>query len=328
MRTRPAGFSSTPATRLVENSYATAANCLENTSAGSPLLPRFRIIVRGALPAENRVIRFNCPNCGRPYELAEALAKLPLVCRQCGQRFIPADVPTASPPASSAEPLVLPPLPPLAISPPVLAASPPPKTETAVPPPPLTPTKPPDEPPEDEDILVSKPDSSPDIDFNIGGPTAASLSEVARARPAGLSDANRPRPEGLEKPSAAPDDLGDINLDLLPKARSVPPPPPPAQPLAPHAELETPSAKNDASLLPFIADLVAFLLLVVVGLLLGELIVRKPTGEVLAEVAHPTFPPVNLLLWAAPAVMFALIYILLGRRERTLGGWLRRRRSL
>lgn len=156
----------------------------------------------------------------------------------------------------------------------------------------------------------------------------AGLSDANRPRPAGLSDANRPRPEELEKPPAEPDDLGDINLDLLPKAPPVPPPPPPAQPLAPNAEPEPAPVKNESPLLPFVADLLAFLLLVVVGILLGELIVRKPTGEVLAEVANPTFPPLNLLLWAAPAVMFALIYILLGRRERTLGGWLRRRRSM
>lgn len=35
------------------------------------------------------MIRFNCANCGRAHEVHEALAMLPLVCRQCGQRITP-----------------------------------------------------------------------------------------------------------------------------------------------------------------------------------------------------------------------------------------------
>src|SRR5215204_1727329 len=62
---------------------------------------RFRFEVRGA-----RVIRFNCPNCGRHYELPDALASLPLVCKQCGQRM--------TPPAPSPEP----PPPPKPVAPP------------------------------------------------------------------------------------------------------------------------------------------------------------------------------------------------------------------
>ena len=106
------------------------------------------------------MIRFNCPTCERPYELPDALSGLPLVCKQCGQRV--------TPPAPT--PDLPPPPPPVAPAPKAAPAKPP------VAPKP-TPTKPPVPLPDDDDddgVLVSKPDSTPDIDFNIGGPTAAS----------------------------------------------------------------------------------------------------------------------------------------------------------
>jgi hypothetical protein len=34
------------------------------------------------------VIRFNCPHCGRAFLLPDALARLPLLCKGCGQRVI------------------------------------------------------------------------------------------------------------------------------------------------------------------------------------------------------------------------------------------------
>ena len=79
-------------------------------------------------------------------------------------------------------------------------------------------------------------------------------------------------------------------------------------------------------MLPFLADLGAFLLLVVAGLMLGEFAVRKPMGQVLSEAGSAAkFPPVDLLVLLAPVVMFGLIYLLLNSRERTVGAWLRRR---
>jgi hypothetical protein len=186
---------------------------------------------------------------------------------------------------------------------------------------------------------VTKPDSSPDIDFNVGGPTAASLSEANRQRPAGLSDANRPRPADLADapvpvpaPASAsdtdtdPDSTPEINLDLLPKPEPKPPKPPPkpAPKPAPEPELEP---QSDATLLPFVADLGVFLLLVIVGVFAGELLAGKPTGQVLSEVAGPKFPSIDLVLWAVPPLLLGLVYILLNGRERTLGAWLRRRRG-
>jgi hypothetical protein len=64
------------------------------------------------------VIRFNCPHCGRLYELPEALARLALVCKGCGQ---PLPVPEKSTAAESPPPALptLPPLPPLPALPPL-----------------------------------------------------------------------------------------------------------------------------------------------------------------------------------------------------------------
>jgi hypothetical protein len=78
--------------------------------------------------------------------------------------------------------------------------------------------------------------------------------------------------------------------------------------------------------MPFVADLGTFILLVVVGMLLGEQIVGKTTGKILSDSgASAKFPPIDLLLWGAPPVVFALVYILLGSREKSVGAWLRRR---
>lgn len=278
------------------------------------------------------MIRFNCPHCNRFYELHPALARLPLVCKQCGQPFTPPEAePEPSPPPKPVPPAPKPALPvaevvapappkPAAKAPavPVIAPAPP-KPAKPAPPPPKAPP-PADDGDDDDGVLVTGPAPGPDIDFNVGGPTAASLSDANRPRPAGLSDANRPRPADLPSPG------DDINLDLLPP---VPPPPParkrPAKPPEPEPEA-APEKRAEPTLVPFLADLVAFAVLVVVGMFLGELLARKPTGTILSEAGSaPKFPPMDLLLWAAPPATFALIYLLLNSRQRTLGAWLRRR---
>lgn len=273
------------------------------------------------------MIRFNCPHCNRFYELHPALARLPLVCKQCGQSFTPPEAEPEPPPPpkpvappapkpASPKPAAKAPVPPAA---PVVAPAPPKPAKPSAPPP-KAPPPPADDEDDDDGVLVTGPAAGPDIDFNVGGPTAASLSDANRARPAGLSDANRPRPADL--PAAG----DDINLDLLPPA---PPPPParkrPAKPPEPQPEAAI-EKRAEPTLVPFLADLVAFAVLVVVGMFLGELLARKPTGTVLSEAGSaPKFPPMDLLLWAAPPATFALIYLLLNSRQRTLGAWLRRR---
>lgn len=247
------------------------------------------------------MIRFNCPHCNRFYELHPALARLPLVCKQCGQSFTPPEAEPEPPPPP--KPIVAPP--PKAPAVPVVAPAPPKPAKLPAPPP--KPPVPPADDEEDDGVLVTGPDEGPDIDFNVGGPTAASL-----------SDANRPRPADPPSPG------GDINLDLLPPA------PPPARKRAAKPPEPEPTAaaekRAEPTLVPFLADLAAFLVLIVAGMFLGEMLARKPTGAVLSEAGSaPTFPPMDLLLWAAPPATFALIYLLLNSRQRTLGAWLRRR---
>jgi hypothetical protein len=75
---------------------------------------------------------------------------------------------------------------------------------------------------------------------------------------------------------------------------------------------------------PFLVDLGVLGVLVVVGLFLGAFLVGKPIGEILAA---PKFPSVDVLLWTSPAVLLVLIYLLLNKRERSVGAWIRRRRQ-
>lgn len=271
------------------------------------------------------MIRFNCPSCARLYEVPDALAKLPLVCKQCGQRITPPERSEAPPPPSPPAPPAPPPPSPPPPAPPVVV--PKPSAPVAKPQAALPPL---DEQPSDDDVLISKPDSTPDIDFNVGGPTAASLSDAARARPAGLSDANRPRPAGLSdanrprlaEPDAPPTPTPDINLDLLPKAAPPRPPRVPRKPVAP----VPPEPKRESTLLPFLADFAVFVLLVAVGVLIGQQLAGKPTMQVIADAGSAAkFPPKELIVWAGPPLMFGLVYVLLGSREKSVGAWLRRR---
>jgi hypothetical protein len=185
-------------------------------------------------------------------------------------------------------------------------------------------------------VLVAKPDSTPDIDFNMGGPTAQSLSEANRTRPAGLSSAERTRPAGLnnaeqsqpaeaEKHTSAAEEP-EINLDLLPK--TSPSPAPQKQRQTAPAPLPEPAEEKEekpaAGVIPFLVDLGMLGVLVVVGFFLGSFLVNKPLGEILAA---PKFPSVEVLLLIAPAIVFALVYLLLNKRERTVGAWIRRRRQ-
>ena len=130
------------------------------------------------------MIRFNCPHCGRYYELPPALAGLPLVCKQCGERITPPAAepdppappkPKPTPPVAKPVPVPPPPRP----VPPVAKIVEPPKPVAKPPAPPPSPAPHHDDTEDDDDgVFVTKPDSSPDIDFNVGGPTAASLSDA------------------------------------------------------------------------------------------------------------------------------------------------------
>jgi hypothetical protein len=148
------------------------------------------------------------------------------------------------------------------------------------------------------------------------------VSEPAPARSVERNGEHAPALAAEAEPE--PDDAVDkINLDLLPKPVPTPPPKPPAPPPE-----EPPEAKPEPTLMPFLADLGVFVVLVLVGLFIGETLVGKPTGQVLSEAGSATkFPPLDLLLWGGPALVFGLVYLLLNSRELTVGAWLRRRNA-
>ncbi|MDB5310273.1 MAG: hypothetical protein JWO38_4475 [Gemmataceae bacterium] len=75
-----------------------------------------------------------------------------------------------------------------------------------------------------------------------------------------------------------------------------------------------------------LVDAVAVLILTGLGVMVGEVAVRKSTREILSAAGSATkFPPTDLLIWLGCAAFFVLGYVWLGTRGRTLGGWLKRR---
>jgi hypothetical protein len=245
------------------------------------------------------VIRFNCPNCGRLCEVFPALAHMSLLCKGCGQAIVVPEASTAAPAPPSPPPPKAPPLPKAPPPPPVPA-----KTTSL----PATAHKPTDAGEEDDlPFLIPETEVSPDIDFDMRGPTAASESDAHRARMSGVIGAGSPR--ALPVPPPAP-----------PTKRKPPEPPAPSPPAAPKA-----SALQ--KLLPIVVDIAAGLILLVIGAFLGSVLAGKSTRDVWNEAGSSvTLPSMELLMWLAPPVVFALIYGLLISRGKSLGARLRRSR--
>jgi hypothetical protein len=107
----------------------------------------------------------------------------------------------------------------------------------------------------------------------------------------------------------------------------APPPPAPPEPKPWGAAVAAPAAAApaDRNLLARLADVAVVLVLLALGAMLGEVLARKSTREVLDGLAAPKFPPTDLLLWLAGPVVLLLAYVWLGTRGKTVGGWLRRR---
>lgn len=243
------------------------------------------------------MIRFHCLHCQRSYEVLPVLAGLPLVCKHCGQRITP-------PQESSASPVSQPPP-----APPRPFPSPP-----GVLPPAITPSfqdlpPAPSGEPLDDDILVAKPDSSPDIDFNIAGPTLACFSDLQRQW---FSHHQSTR--------LSADTLGDINHEQLPTPVVLPPPwraVPPA--------VAARHAAPPRLVWPVVVDGIVGGLFIVAGVFVGEWLVGKSTRQVLSDAAFAvSFSPREWLLWAAGPVLFGLLCLLLNNRQITVGTWLRR----
>ncbi len=132
-----------------------------------------------------------------------------------------------------------------------------------------------------------------------------------------------------------PDSLAELDLDApaRPAAELNHAPhadtPPPAQPVAGPKSVPTapPEPRGGSKLVAVVVDVAVVLILLVAGVLLGEVLARRPTREVLTDAGSaPKFPPIDLLMWMTPPVLLALVYALLASRGKTVGGWLRRSR--
>lgn len=85
---------------------------------------------------------------------------------------------------------------------------------------------------------------------------------------------------------------------------------------------ERPASRRGIGL---VVDVAVVLILLAGGVFAAEMLLGKPTAQVLKESSAPKFPPTDLLIWLAGPVVFGLIYVWLGTRGWTVGGWLRRR---
>jgi hypothetical protein len=205
------------------------------------------------------VIRFSCPTCRREYLLADALARLPLLCKGCGQHL---DVPEPQQEApTSPEPA-------------------PEKPKTALPVKEFEP-----------DRFVS-PVNDSEVDQFLSAETQ----------------------EKLRKSTEASDPLPVVKPEKHSQSESVPPE-------------EMPSPHPSRQITGIVVDGAVAIVLLVVGMFVGEAIVGKTTGQILSNITGPKFPPTDLLLWLGCVGFFGLIYAWLGTRGWTLGGWLKRRPS-
>jgi hypothetical protein len=200
---------------------------------GSALLSvsRFGMILTSSnYPATgSAVIRFNCPNCSRAYELPNAMAHLPLVCKGCGQ---PLAVPEPTPDPPKPEPR--PELPRPKVEPPkAVTSSPPvelPRPAKPEPEPILARIVEPADPMPDGDTLFEKPDPLAELEAQT--PPPPTVKPAVEKKPAPIT---QPRPGG-------------------------------------------------SKLIAIVVDAGVALTLLIAGVLLGEMLVKKPTATVLREV--------------------------------------------
>jgi hypothetical protein len=246
------------------------------------------------------VIRFNCPHCSRRYEVPEALARLALTCKGCGK---PLTVPETSPePEPQPEPAK-----------PALREEPP---KVVVPPLPIAPPAP-------------RPSLAP-----LPKPAPVAVATENRLPPPDKLSTNGP-PNGQTK-NNTPDDESDFLFekpDVLAEFEGPDERPPVAMPglmstpaAAPVAPTSAPRPPRDRKALGVAVDVAAELALLVIGVFGGELMAQQSTREVLSDAGSAAkFPPVALLMWMAPPLLFLLIYALLISRGKSLGAWLRGR---
>lgn len=89
---------------------------------------------------------------------------------------------------------------------------------------------------------------------------------------------------------------------------------------------QAPTPARSRKALPLLVDLVVLLIVLAVGALVGEMVAKKKTADILkGATSSPKFPPLDLLIWLGGPVIFGLLYAWLGTRGWTVGGWLKRR---
>ncbi|HUR53063.1 MAG TPA: hypothetical protein VMZ71_02950 [Gemmataceae bacterium] len=107
---------------------------------------------------------------------------------------------------------------------------------------------------------------------------------------------------------------------------NAPPPKEPRRSLSPTPPAPAPpKSAGNRKAIAVVVDVIVALLLVAVGVFLGELLARKSTREVFAGINGPKFPQPELLMWLGPPLLLVLVYTLLGSRQKTLGAWLKKR---
>lgn len=212
------------------------------------------------------MICFNCPNCGRAYELPDALSRLALLCKGCGHNLAVPE-PTPNPPLPARPPVTK-------------AVDAKPATKTNSIPEFVAPLEP-------HALLLTVPASSEKA--AVASPLVAhatdtvmaisttTVAELAVERVVGKTDGDAAETRPRTKP------------------------------------------------LPILVDAAIGLVLLVIGVLLGEVLARKSTAEVMDGLTAPRFPPTDLLMWLAPMVFLLLIYSLLVSRRKSLGSWIHKR---
>jgi hypothetical protein len=117
--------------------------------------------------------------------------------------------------------------------------------------------------------------------------------------------------------------------DLALTADPAPLDPPKPKPPAPPPGRAAPPPRQPATgrrLLGLVVDVAVGLILLVGGVLLGEMAAGRGTREILEGAgSSPRFPPNDLLLWLGAVVSPLLLYAVVANRGLTLGNWLRHR---
>ena len=123
-----------------------------------------------------------------------------------------------------------------------------------------------------------------------------------------------------------PDVLAELDAGADERPPVVKPESPAPAQTASTAKPSAPPRPRDRKVLGVIVDIGVELVLLAVGVFCGELFAQQSTREVLSDASSAAkFPPVGLLLWMAPPLLFLLIYALLASRGKSLGSWLRKR---